>query len=779
MSGACMHNVFIIGSKGIPAKYGGFETFVDKLTEYRVSNDIKYHVACLVDDSDFDKEFEYHNARCFNIKKRNLGSADAVLYDLEAFRSVLNYIKDNDIQSPIVYVLACRIGPFIRNYVKELHKLGGLLLVNPDGHEWLRAKWNKAVRRYWKESEALMVKWADVVVCDSVNIERYILEEYQKYDPITIFVPYGAELDVSSLKGTDAQWMDWLRQNNVVERDYYLVVGRFVPENNYESIIRNFMQSETSKSLVLVTDAKGHFFEELNSKLHFADDSRVKFVGTVYDKELLKKIRENAYAYIHGHEVGGTNPSLLEGLASSQVSLLSDVCFNREVAADSALYWKKDGASLRDLINDVDVWDERALEEFNRLSSARIEEHYSWERIVYSYETIFSLLFQESAARPQVDVQEKRIGIDAHMLGDRSGGNETFYKNVLGNMSLPDGYKAYLFVSPEGDFSEYEGRFEVVRFKSSNPLIRYFIELPKLCREYSLDLIHTQYFLPVAIGCSTVCTIHDICFEHFDDIFPKFERMRQKALISYAAQHADKVLTVSEDAKRDIMETYNVAEHSVQVAYNAVSNSFRVLSNNELVRLNVREKYDIGSDPYVLSVGNLQPRKNLPRLIRAFSRYSRNIETPVKLVIVGKRAWQYDEIVSEGNSLDEVVFTGYVQDEDLVGLYNEAACFVYPSLYEGFGIPPLESMACGTPVAVSNASSLPEVVGDAGILFDPYSEDEIESAISKLMTDRTLREELSAQGLERAKVFSWKSTAETVVDQYISVIKKLDMIQAE
>lgn len=765
-----MRDVFIIGSKGIPASYGGFETFVDKLIENQVSKDVKYHVACFADESVPDEEFEYNGARCFNIKKRNLGAVDAVIYDLEAFRNVLNYIKSNDIQSPIVYVLACRIGPFIGNFVKELHELGGLLLVNPDGHEWLRAKWNKAIRRYWKESEALMVKWADVVVCDSVNIERYVLEEYCAFNPITIYVPYGADLTMSELTDEDAQWVKWLEHNSIVEKEYFLVVGRFVPENNYEFIIRNFMHAKTSKSLVLITDAKGSFFDDLNSKLHFADDPRIKFVGTVYDKELLKKIRENAYAYIHGHEVGGTNPSLLEGLSSSQLSLLIDVCFNKEVAQDSALYWQKNDLSLSDLIDEVEAYGDQELNEFDLRSSSQIENRYSWEKIVFSYETIFSLLPQELVAKKVSSAKEKRIGIDAHMLGDKSGGNETYYKNILRNMEFPEGYKAYLFVSSEGDFSEYEETFEVVRFKSSNPLIRYFIELPALCRKYDLDLIHTQYFLPPTLGCSTVCTIHDICFEHFEDIFPWLERLRQKRLISYAAKHADKVLTVSNDAKHDIMRTYGVPSKSIEVTYNAVAEGFRVLSDEELEQLDVRKKYEIGTEPYILSVGNLQPRKNLPRLIHAFNNYLEKNDVALKLVIVGKKAWQFDEIISEGNSSDAIVFTGYVQDEDLVALYNEAACFVYPSLYEGFGIPPLESMACGTPVAVSNVSSLPEVVGDAGLLFDPYSEDGIESAIFRLLNHKKLRDELVTRGLERVKAFSWRDSAKVVVKQYTAII---------
>ena len=173
-----MQDVFIIGSKGIPGNYGGYETFVDKLTEYHQEHSrLHYFVACKSDRND---EFTYHNATCMNIQVPDIGPAQAVYYDCKALNRVLDYIKKNHIQHPIVYVLACRIGPFARHYAREIHKLGGLFLINPDGHEFLRAKWPAPVRRYWKESERMMVRAADLVVCDSKNIEKYIQKEYSK-----------------------------------------------------------------------------------------------------------------------------------------------------------------------------------------------------------------------------------------------------------------------------------------------------------------------------------------------------------------------------------------------------------------------------------------------------------------------------------------------------------------------------------------------------------------------------------------------------------------------
>lgn len=381
-----MKHVFIIGSKGIPGAYGGYETFLDRLTEYHeYDTKLKYHVAC---KGTVEKHFEYHNADCFQIKVPNIGSAQAILYDILALRYCVNYIKQNQIQKPIVYILACRIGPFMNHYVNQVHSLGGVVFVNPDGHEWLRAKWSYAVRRYWKISEQLMVKHADLLICDSLNIEKYIQSSYKQYRPNTKYIAYGADVSLSS-SDVDAAFHNWLQENAVKKNQYYLIVGRFVPENNYESMIREFMASKTSKSLVIITTQNGKFFRELNQKLQFDQDARIKFVGTVYNQELLKKIREEAFGYLHGHEVGGTNPSLLEALSSTPLNLLLNVGFNQEVGRESALYWTKEPGSLRKLIEKCDQLSDEEISTFSFLAKKRISDAYSWKFIANEYKNTF------------------------------------------------------------------------------------------------------------------------------------------------------------------------------------------------------------------------------------------------------------------------------------------------------------------------------------------------------------------------------------------------------
>lgn len=384
-----MQHVFIVGSKGIPAAYGGYETFVDKLTENQLSKNIKYHVACAVDKMSEQPEFQYNGAHCFNIAWRPYGAAKAISYDLDALDWCIDYIEKNNIEHPIVYVLACRIGPFFAKYVRRIHSLGGRVFVNPDGHEWKRAKWSAPVRKYWKISESGMVKHADLMVCDSKNIEKYIQSEYSKYSPDTTYIAYGADVTKSSLADDDSTYLDWLKDKGLTAHEYYLVVGRFVPENNYETMIREFMASDSKKDFALITGVNDSFLDELQQKTGFRNDSRIKFVGTVYDQELLKKIREGAFAYFHGHEVGGTNPSLLEALSSTKLNLLLDVGFNREVAESSALYWNKELGNLAQLIDDVELIGNDVIDWLDESSTAVIKNHYSWRFIADEYERLF------------------------------------------------------------------------------------------------------------------------------------------------------------------------------------------------------------------------------------------------------------------------------------------------------------------------------------------------------------------------------------------------------
>lgn len=427
----------MIGSKGIPAAYGGFETFADRLVR-ECEGDFAFHVACM-DDHACRKE--YAGADCFHIKVPNVGPAKAVYYDLAAFRFCLTEIEKNHYEDAIVYVMACRIGPFAGGLARKLHRLGGTLFVNPDGHEWMRAKWSAPIRRYWKFSERGMVKAADLLICDSKNIECYIQETYEKYKPKTCYISYGADVSfidedsdqrehtkeytkerTSEYTGESTNeytWEstnestkectrelprkgkfedqasrlhEWLSAHHLTAGHYALIVGRFVPENNYETMIREYLSSEVEDPLVIITNIeKNSFYEKLRAETRFEEDDRIRFVGTVYDEALLSEIRRNAWVYLHGHEVGGTNPSLLEALGTTPVNLLLDVGFNREVGEDGALYWTKEKGSLKALLENTLTMSAEERKILGAKAKNRIREAYSWEKIAAEYKNIFTV----------------------------------------------------------------------------------------------------------------------------------------------------------------------------------------------------------------------------------------------------------------------------------------------------------------------------------------------------------------------------------------------------
>ena len=381
-----IQHIYIIGAKNCGA-YGGYETFLEKLTEYHQENpQLKYHIAWKGTEK---KEFYYHNAHCFQINVPDIGHAQAIYYDVAALNFCIKDIKKHKIKTPIVYILACRIGPFAAYYRNKIHKLGGRVYVNPDGHEWQRDKWSPLIRKYWKLSEELMVKHADLLICDSKNIETYVRNTYSKYKPDTTFIAYGADLRLSKLADKDNKIINWYLKNGLEKKSYYLAVGRFVPENSFEIMIREFMASNSKRNFAIITTSNNKFLAELEDRLHFKKDKRIKFVGTVYDSELLKKIRENAYAYLHGHTVGGTNPSLIEALGSTDLNLLIDVGFNQEVAEDNALYWSSDIDDLRKLIDKVDAMSIESIHELGKKAKKRVADAYTWEHIGYKYEQLF------------------------------------------------------------------------------------------------------------------------------------------------------------------------------------------------------------------------------------------------------------------------------------------------------------------------------------------------------------------------------------------------------
>lgn len=371
-----------------------------------------------------------------------------------------------------------------------------------------------------------------------------------------------------------------------------------------------------------------------------------------------------------------------------------------------------------------------------------------------------------------------RIAIDAHSIGTRLGGNESYAANLIESLAQIDSVNHYtLYVTTAEAIDRYQHRwpnFLVRSTRPHTPLIRIPLRLSAELRKNPVDVLHVQFTAPPFCPCPVVVSVHDLSFEHLPHTFHRRSRTQLRLTVRHSVRRAARVLTLSEHTRNDVIETYGIDGPRVEVIPIAASPKFKPVSDDkELQR--VRQIYRITSD-YILSVGSIQPRKNLVRLVRAYSllRNKLGADKLPKLVFVGKRAWLYDETLRalEDASLgDSVVLTGYVPESDLPALYSGATCFVYPSIFEGFGLPPLEAMQCGTPVIIGNRTSLPEVVGDAAFAVDPFDIDAIAAAIEQLLNKPTLRDELRVKGLERAKIFDWSETARRTLRVYEQVAR--------
>ncbi len=286
-----------------------------------------------------------------------------------------------------------------------------------------------------------------------------------------------------------------------------------------------------------------------------------------------------------------------------------------------------------------------------------------------------------------------------------------------------------------------------------------------------LDVFHaTNYIAPPQKKGKLILTVHDVGFARMPEAHPQSSRMFSEVL-PRQLQRADKVVVVSEFTRNELLEIFDVPVQKVQVIHNGISPDFRPIKEPAALG-EIFRKYQI-EQGYVLFVGKLEARKNLVGIIEAYSLFKNSSKSAHKLVLAGSLGWKGEEalgkVVEYGLEKD-VVHLGYVPDTDLPVLMSGAAVFLYPSLYEGFGIPTIEAMACGTPVIASNSTSLPEVVGDAGLLVDPHSPEEIAHALTDILSDAARRNRLVNKGLARAKRFSWRKMAEETLELYMEVV---------
>ena len=366
-----------------------------------------------------------------------------------------------------------------------------------------------------------------------------------------------------------------------------------------------------------------------------------------------------------------------------------------------------------------------------------------------------------------------RIAIDARKLHDYGIG--TYVRNVLRYLARIDRENEYVLLCRPVDCDAVRGfgdNFRAVPEPSANYSITEQIHIPMLLRREGADVFHApHYVLPPLLPCPAVVTIHDCIHLMFPEYLPnKLAYFYARTFMTLAARRSAKVLTVSEASKRDILHFLRVPAAKVEVIYNAIDDRFdREPEMDDVVR--VRQRYQL-NDPFLLYAGNIKPHKNVDRVIDAFARLKKRGFESLKLLIIGDEISKNPQLrraVHRHQLHKHVRFLGFVPDATLAVLYRLADVFVFPSLYEGFGLPPLEAMASGTPVVTSNVSSLPEVVGDAALLVDPRDAEAIAAAVQRILTDDDLRRSLTQKGLGRAHEFSWERSVRRIRDVYLEV----------
>lgn len=377
-----------------------------------------------------------------------------------------------------------------------------------------------------------------------------------------------------------------------------------------------------------------------------------------------------------------------------------------------------------------------------------------------------------------------RIGIDARLILYQRRGGAQYIFNLLRSLLKIDQDNEYILLYSFFRGAKKELINELIQPNVKNRVYRipnrilsllwnkfHFPSIDLMMGK--MDLFHIPYCHQIPpISTKLVVTIHDLIPLRFPQHYSKKELSTYKKMLEMISKKASLIITDSDNSKNDILEMTDIKEESLKVIPIAAGEEFRPIRDRKRL-LQVIAKYGIKKE-YILFVGGASANKNLSRLVEAFKIFKKNTPYKQQLILVGKRSWGYDKVIQHVKKLgleEEVIFTDYIPNEDLVHIYNGADLFIFPSLYEGFGLSPLEAMACGTPVVASNTSSIPEVVQDSGILIDPYNTGEMAQAMARVLDNASLHQELSKKGLEKAKLFSWERCAKETLKVYQEAVE--------
>ncbi len=373
--------------------------------------------------------------------------------------------------------------------------------------------------------------------------------------------------------------------------------------------------------------------------------------------------------------------------------------------------------------------------------------------------------------------QPLRIGLDGDILGRRRTGDESYLASLMRGLARVDRHNDYVvFVRDQQAVSAmFQGldRFAFRRITPRSIWLRHTVGLPLMLRREPVDLLHVQYFAPPFAPCPILVTVHDVSFAVLPQLFTRRDRVLLQTLVPRSLRRADRVIVDVEHTKQDLIRTYDLDPARIAVIPLAADPQYGVL-DAEACRRRISEK--LGFDgPFVLYVGTLQPRKNVTTLIHAYSLFRERTSHPHKLVLVGKPKYRFQPVldaIEASRFRDDIVLTGFVPEANLPAYYNAADVFVFPSLYEGFGLPVLEAMACGTPVITTNVSSLPEVGGDAALLVDPMDREAMGDALERVLGSEEVARQMIHRGLDQAAKFSWDQTARETLAVYQDVVRE-------
>lgn len=369
-----------------------------------------------------------------------------------------------------------------------------------------------------------------------------------------------------------------------------------------------------------------------------------------------------------------------------------------------------------------------------------------------------------------------RIGIDARFFGSVGKGLGRYTQKLIENLEEIDSVNDYFIFLRKDNFNKYHPQNK--RFKKVLADYQWYtfseqINMPIILRKYKLDLVHFPHFnIPIFYRGKFIITIHDLILLHFPTVrgttlnflFYWIKFFIYRLVIKYAIKKSEKIIAVSQFTKNDILENYEISQNKIEITHEACEDF--CFFSSEKNPGNVLRKYGI-IKPYVLYVGNAYPHKNLERLVIAFAEILKN-NSNVKLVLVGKEDYFYNRLKSlvVNKKIENIIFSGFIPDDDLDLIYKEASLYVFPSLYEGFGLPPLEAMSKGVPAVSSDASCMREILGEAAYYFDATDVKEISQAVNVVLNDDKLKKELSLKGYERVKIFSWKEMAKKTFEIY-------------